>query len=161
MNRTIVILAVLGLLTLFTSAYYSAPADSRIGYKAPALVLGDKNNDLSPLLQHKGERILLSFWSSDAPESRLINMDYDRIVRGMNLSIAHVSVNVDRSENVFNSIVALDNLDRSAQFHASPEVRETILKSWRLEDGYHSFLLDAHGRILAIDPDRHQLSTLK
>ena len=122
MNKTLLILAVLGLLTLFTSAYYSAPADSRIGYKAPSLVLGDKNNDLSPLQQHRGEKVLLSFWSSDVPESRLVNLNYDRMLRDNGL--VHVSVNLDRSESVFNTVVALDNLDRSAQFHSSPEVRD-------------------------------------
>ena len=148
----------MGLLTLFTSAYYSAPADSRIGYKAPALVLGDKNNDLSPLQQHRGENVLLSFWSSDDPESRLSNIGYDRMVRSMDQGFIHVSVNLDRSESVFNAIIAVDNLDRSAQFHSSPEVRESIIKSWRLEEGYHSFLLDGNGKIIAVDPDSATLS---
>ena len=63
MNKTLLAIATVGMLTLFTSAYYSAPADSRIGYKAPSLVLGN-NNGLSPLQQHRGENILLTFWSS-------------------------------------------------------------------------------------------------
>ena len=60
MNKILLTIAMVGLLTLFTSAYYSAPADSRIGYKAPSLVL-DNNNGLSPLRQHRGEYILLTF----------------------------------------------------------------------------------------------------
>ena len=153
------ILAVLGLLTLFTSAYYSAPADSRIGYKAPALVLGDKNNDLSPLQQQRGENVLLSFWSSDNPESRLSNLRYDRMARKLD-RIVHVSVNLDRSESVFNAILEVDDLDRSTHFHPSSEVQESIFKSWRLEDGFHSFLLDDEGRIIAIDPNSMQLFSL-
>lgn len=160
MNKTLLILAVLGLLTLFTSAYYSAPADSRIGYKAPALVLGDKNNDLSPLQQQRGENVLLSFWSSDDPESRLSNLRYDRLVRGMDDGVVHVSVNLDRSESVFNAILAVDNLDRSTHYHSSAEVQESIIKSWRLDDGFHSFLLDPNGKIIAIDPDASTLSSL-
>ncbi len=160
MNKTLLILAVLGLLTLFTSAYYSAPADSRIGYKAPALVLGDKNNDLSPLQQQRGEKVLLSFWSSDDPESRLDNLRYDRLVRGMDDGVVHVSVNLDRSESVYNAVLTVDELDRSTHYHSSAEVQESIIKSWRLEDGYHSFLLDEAGKIIAIDPDRSTLSSL-
>jgi hypothetical protein len=160
MNKTLLILAVLGLLTLFTSAYYSAPADSRIGYKAPSLVLGDDNNDLSPLQQQRGENVLLSFWSSDDPESRLDNLRYDRLVRDMDNGVVHVSVNLDRSESVFSSIVTIDNLDRSTHYHSSAEVQKSIIKSWRLEDGFHSFLLDPNGKILAIDPDASTLKTL-
>lgn len=160
MNKILLTIAVLGILTLFTSAYYSAPADSRIGYKAPALVLGDKNNDLSPLQQQRGENVLLTFWASDDAESRLSNQRYDRLLRGMDEDIVHVSVNLDRSESVFNAIVTVDNLDRSTHFHSSAEVQESIIKSWRLDDGYHSFLLDGEGKIIAIDPDERALSRL-
>ena len=160
MNKILLTIAVLGLLTLFTSAYYSAPADSRIGYKVPALVLGDKNNDLSPLQQQRGENVLLTFWASDDAESRLSNLRYDRLLRGMDGSIVHVSVNMDRSESVFNAIVTVDNLDRSTHFHSSPDVQESIMKGWRLDEGYHSFLLDGDGKIVAIDPDERTLSRL-
>ena len=157
MNKSLLILAILGLLTLFTSAYYSAPADSRIGCKAPSLQLGNSNNDLSPLKQYRGEKILLTFWSSDDAESRLNNMRYDRMSRGDSIDYTHVSVNLDRSESVFNQIVAIDNLDRSAQFTTAQDMQDDIIKSWRLEDGYHSFLIDPNGVIIAIDPTAESL----
>ena len=157
MNKSLLILAILGLLTLFTSAYYSAPADSRIGCKAPSLQLGNSNNDLSPLKQYRGEKILLTFWSSDDAESRLNNMRYDRMSRGDGIDYTHVSVNLDRSESVFNQIVAIDNLDRSAQFTTAQDMQDDIIKSWRLEDGYHSFLIDPNGVIIAIDPTPESL----
>lgn len=160
MNKTILTIAVVGLLILLTSAYYSAPADSRIGYKAPALVLGDDHNGLSPLQQHRGENILLTFWTSADAQSRLENMRYDRLSRQDGLHYIHVSVNLDRSANVFNSVVALDNLDRSTHYTASLEVQEPIIKGWRLDEGYHSFLLDREGKIIAVDPDERTLSRL-
>ena len=160
MNKTLLTLAIIGLLTLFSSAYYSTPADGRIGYKAPTLTLGN-NNGLSPLLQHRGENILLTFWSSDDPQSRLNNLRYDRMSRADGTHYTHVSVNMDRSESVFSSIVALDNLDRSTQFTTSVDAQGTIIKSWRLEEGHHSFLLDRQGKIIAIDPDAATLKQLR
>lgn len=161
MNKTLLTIAVLGLLTLFTSAYYSAPADSRIGYKAPALVLGDSNNGLSPLQQHRGSNVLLTFWSSADAQSRLDNMHYDRLSRDAGERYTHVSVNMDRSISVFNNVIALDNLDRSAQFFSSLETQDEIIKNWRLEEAYHTFLLDASGMIIAIDPDEKTLAQLQ
>lgn len=161
MNKTLLTIAVLGLLTLFTSAYYSAPADSRIGYKAPALVLGDSNNGLSPLQQHRGSNVLLTFWSSADAQSRLDNMRYDRLSRDAGERYTHVSVNMDRSMSVFNNVIALDNLDRSAQFFSSLETQDEIIKNWRLEEAYHTFLLDASGMIIAIDPDEKTLAQLQ
>ena len=35
-----------------------------------------------------------------------------------------------------------------------------IVKSWRLDEGYHTFLLDADGVITAIDPDEKTLAAL-
>lgn len=161
MNKTLLTIATLGLLILFTSAYYSAPADRRIGYKAPSLALGNSNNGLSPLQQHRGSNVLLTFWSSADPQSRLDNMHYDRLSRDAQDRYTHVSVNMDRSVNVFNSAIVLDDLDRSAQFFSSVEAQEDIVKSWRLDDGYHSFLLDAQGVIIAVDPDEKTLSQIR
>ncbi len=148
------------MLTLFTSAYYTAPADSRIGYKAPALVLGNSNG-LSPLMQHQGENVLLTFWSSSDPESRLANMHYDRLSRLPGADYIHVSVNMDRSVSVFNSVVELDDLNRTTQFSTSVEAQDAIIKSWRLNEGYHSFLLDGQGTIVAVDPDAKLLASVK
>ena len=160
MNKTLLTIAILGLLTLFSSAYYSAPADSRIGYKAPGLVL-DNNNGLSPLQQHMGENVLLTFWSSADVESRWINKHYDSLSRVDGAGFVHVSVNMDRSEGVFDAEVAIDNLNHSTQFSTSQEAQEKIIKSWRLDEGYHSFLMDANGKIVAVDPDEQMLASLK
>ena len=159
MNKSLLTLAILGMLVLFTSAYYTAPADSRIGYKAPSLVL-DNNNGLSPLQQHRDGNVLLTFWCSTDVESRLSNKQYDRLSRADNGNFTHVSVNMDRSNAVFQSIVKIDDLDRTAQFGTSLKAQEAIIKSWRLEDGYHSFLLDPQGKIIAIDPDASLLASL-
>ena len=160
MNKTLLTIATLAMLTLFTSAYYSAPADSRIGYKAPALIL-DNNNGLSPLMQHQGESVLLTFWASSDAESRLTNLRYDRLSRQPGVAYNHVSVNLDRSVNVFNTIVQLDDLNRSAQFSTSADAQETIIKCWRLNEGYHSFLIDKSGKIVAVDPDAATLAAIK
>ena len=160
MNKTLLTIVTLGLLILFTSAYYTAPADGRIGYKAPALILGNSNNGLSPLQQHRGSNVLLTFWSSDDPQSRLENIRYDRMSRNSGVHYTHVSVNMDRSMSVFNSVIELDEVDRSAQFFSSTEAQSSIIKGWRLEEGYHSFLLDKDGIIIAIDPDEKTLAQL-
>ena len=161
MRLTCAFVVVVGMLTLFSSAYYSAPDDSRIGHKAPALVLGNDDNGLSPLLQHRGENVLVSFWTSADAQSRINNLKYDRLSKRDGASFVHVSVNMDRSYSVFNSIVAVDNLDRSSQFATSNEVQQRLFNNWRLDEGYHSFLLDRGGKIVALDPDEKTLATIK
>lgn len=161
MNKIFLTFAIVGLLTLFTSAYYSAPDDSRIGYKAPALVLGNDDNGLKPLQQHRGENVLVSFWTSADAQSRIDNLKYDRLSKHDGSSFIHVSVNLDRSHSVFNSIVVVDNLDRSSQFATAPDVQQRIISNWRLDEGYHSFLIDRQGKIAAVDPDEEMLAGIK
>jgi hypothetical protein len=36
-------------------------------------------------------------------------------------------------------------------------MQDNIIRNWRLEDGYHSFLIDPNGVIIAIDPDAKSL----
>ena len=160
MNKTLLTIAISGLLLLLTSAYYTAPADSRIGFKAPSLVL-DNNNGLSPLKQHQGNYVLLTFWSSADVESRLQNKHFDNLSRLDNAPFTHVSVNMDRSMNVFKAIVKIDKLDQSAQFGTSRDAQEKIIKNWRLDEGYHSFLLDGEGKIIAVDPTEQTLASIK
>ncbi len=105
--------------------------------------------------------MLLTFWSSDDAPSRLANQHYDRLSRADGVHYTHVSVNMDRSKAVFNSIVAIDSLNRSAQYNSTADAQSNITKSWRLDDGYHSFLLDTDGKIIAIDPDEKTLAHLR
>ena len=88
-------------------------------------------------------------------------MRYDRLSRQEGAAFVHVSVNLDRSESVFNSVVDIDNLDRSAHFSTTVAAQESIVKSWRLDEGYHSFLIDEQGKITAVDPDATMLAHLK
>ncbi len=68
---------------------------------------------------------------------------------------------MDRSQSVFNTVVTLDDLNRAAQFNAAVDIQEDIIKSWRLENGFHSFLVDPQGRITAVDPDEQTLARVK
>jgi len=159
MNKTLLTIATFGLLTLFSSAYYSTPADSKAGYKAPDLQMGN-NNDLSPLRQHRGEMVLLTFWSSVDVQSRLANLHYDRLSRQSNARYTHITVNMDRSASVFDGIVMADGLNRATSYHSSVQAQENLMRAWRLEDGFHSFLIDPQGVIVAVDPDDKTLNSL-
>jgi len=158
MNKTLLTIATLALLALFTSAYYSAPADSRIDCNAPTLQLG--NNDISPLTMHHGETVLLTFWSSTDPQSRLNNKRHDSLARNARGAFSHVSVNMDRSSSVFNGVLTIDHLNRATHYRASQQTQPDIITTWRLQDSYHSFLIDGEGKIIAIDPDDATLASL-
>jgi hypothetical protein len=52
-------------------------------------------------------------------------------------------------------------LNRSTQLTSSLDEQEGIINRWRLDDGFHSFLIDRQGTIVAVDPDVKTLAALK
>ncbi len=134
-------------LFLTTSAYNPSTADARIGYRAPYLGVGNVS-----MASHNGKYVLVTFWSTSNPDSRISNRLYDRACRG-NGNIRHISVNLDRSSGVGDMACRLDSLDPAGQFHCDSAQRQQVVRDWSLDrGGYQSFLLDSHGKIVAIDP---------
>lgn len=143
--------APLGILCLLTSASYQAPADSRVGQSAPYLKLtsGEFSTTLDAL---KGDYVLLSFWDSADPQSRINNMQNDRAATE-NGKYIHVSVNLDESRGVWEQMVITDGLTPFYQFHVEAGNRDEVASVWRLQEGCHSYLIDPQGQIIAIDPE--------
>ena len=46
-------------------------------------------------------------------------------------------------------------------FEGKFTAQEAIIKSWRLDEGYHTFLIDASGEITAVDPDEQMLRSVR
>ncbi len=156
MSRTFLVIAVIGLMGLFTSARYSTPVDTRIGYQAPNLTVKDNLGSLE-LQKFRGQTVVVTFWSSTDARSRMANIDYDRQAAA-GKQFTHISVNMDPSRGVYDQIITLDGVNMDTQFHCSALEQLTLTKTWRLTDGFHSFLIDREGKIIAVDPDPHDIA---
>lgn len=137
---------------VMTSAWYDTPADSRLGQTAPALNALDGDSVCS-LGQFKGQYVLVSFWSSTDPESRLTNRAYDRLLEGRD-DIVLMSVNLDDSNGVFEQIVEIDALRNGVQCHVNVDRRDEVVKRWRLGTGNKAFMVDPQGKIVAVNPEQ-------
>ena len=80
MTKSLFALATLAILLVFTSAYYTTPADGRVGYQAPSLTMTTSDGTQS-LSQLRGSYVVVTFWSSVHPESRIDNMQQARLAR--------------------------------------------------------------------------------
>lgn len=155
MTKSLFALATLAILLVFTSAYYTTPADGRVGYQAPSLTMTTPEGTQS-LSQLRGSYVVVTFWSSLRPDSRIDNMQQARLAR-LN-GMKHVSVNMDESEAMYSQLVNVDNLHSTLQWHCDSASQEKVRRIWRQEGEYCSFLIDPEGRIVKKDPDPQDLA---
>lgn len=158
MKKSLFSIVTLAFLILFTSAYSITPADGRVGYQAPDFKVSNSDTTIS-LQRMKGKYVLLTFWSSTDAESRISNMRYDKAA-GRSEKFVHLSVNLDRSKNVYNEIIKVDNLAKATQFYCNDAIKSKISKSWRLNNGFASFLIDPTGKIIEENPEISKLAQI-
>lgn len=176
---------------LFTSL--SAAVDDRrtasFGKEAPAVVV-ERNGEPASLESLRGKWVVLSFWSTTDPVSRLAQnriasiakaagdstlLDGDkrndaeiefhtpaRVYHLGNHTKAEVlSVNLDRSEPLMNEIVKLDNLLESSQTRiTSLQEIKRLCQAFEMENGLRTFIIDPEGHVAMADPSDETLSLL-
>lgn len=157
MTKSLFTIATLAILLVFTSAYYTTPADGRVGYQAPSLTANNEAGSFA-LSQLRGNYVVVSFWSSSQPESRISNLQLDRATHKS--GILHVSVNMDESEALFEQIVTVDGLHSQWQWHCDSALQDKLLRTWRQESELCSFLVDPEGRIIQKNPTPQDLAQL-
>lgn len=165
MKKTMKLMMSLFVVLVFSSAFTGSGIAPVRGSIAPAVKLNDKNNVLAPA-QHQGKYLLLNFWSAADGKSRLKANELNTAVKELNGSdgndpkVSLVSVNFDRSEKLFREIVKRDNLDAQSQFYATGKEADKLRRAYNLHKGLSSFLIGPDGRILAVNPDKKDLTKI-
>ena len=126
------------------------------GALAPNFTVSNGSH-VASLQDARGKYVLITFWSSIDPQSRIINMQHDRIAH-RNPHIKHLSINYDNSYQLFREICKVDKLDISTQFYGNNDNGIHLLATWQRHNGYDSFLVDRQGHIVAQNPSPKMLS---
>lgn len=158
MTKTLFAIVTVAFLIVFTSVGSTEVVDSKVGHEAPQLELDGRAGKMS-LQSHRGGYVLLTFWSSDDANSRVKNLQYDRAADKKE-GVVHLSVNFDRTENLFEEICKMDNLSQGTQFYCNDEQRMRLLELWRQENGYSTFLINPEGLIVAVNPELSELQKI-
>lgn len=154
----IIVVSLLLLLVFFGSSSSGVETEARIGLQAPNFAVS--NGEVTAQLQNcRGRYVVVTFWSSVDPESRMANIAHDRVAAG-NARLAHIAVNYDSSEGVYRELVKLDSLDGDTQFYGNTIQGRSLLAAWHQETGYSSFLIDPQGRIVAKNPTEAMLKRI-
>ena len=155
---SLIVVALLAIFMIFASATNTTPATGRVGYMAPNLSFESDGLQHS-LQQFKGEYVLLTMWSTVEPVSRIQNKQYHDLCQG-NEAITHISINLDRSEAVWEATLKADRVTPTLQAHCDADAREKLERPWHLDESLDTYLIDPDGIIVAINPTAEQLASL-
>lgn len=161
MKKAVSIIAFFAILLLSASAYTDNFIDAVEGSTAPVFAVTNDSATAS-VDKARGKYLLLNFWSSSDASSRIRCNQYEAFARakGNDGHYTSLSVNFDRSENLFKEIVRIDGMNAKTQFFVQGEKAAKLISDYHLEDGYQSFLIDPEGRIIAKNPSTTLLTKL-
>ena len=159
MRKTFSFIVILVVLLSFSSAYNAQEIDGKVNSFAPNITVSD-NDSTFTLSKERGKYVVLNFWSSDNPESRIRNISAYNATEKTNNKIVFVAVNYDRSKALFNEILQVDGIDKRTQFFDEGGTDSEVYKQFRLDKGLNCYLINRDGKIIAVNPDLEKLTEL-
>ena len=158
MRKTILLILIAGAIVLFGTKVIGVDTQPEPGRQAPELTL--IRNDTAVSLQNlRGRYVLVDFWSSADANSRLKSNEYNRLPISSAARLERLSINFDRSEELFNEILRRDHLNPEEEYFAGESDFDKIIRDYGITQGYNSYLIDPQGKIVAVNPDNEYISS--
>lgn len=112
------------------------------------------------LSQMRGKPVLLTFWASYDPQSRIQNIELSRALENLSPGVEMVSISFDEYNSIFKETIRMDQINLSNAYLVTEGDESNLFKTYKLNQGFKSFLLDADGVILSDNVTAAQLPTL-
>lgn len=163
MNKAILTIASSIVLTVLGAAFVPVGSAPAIGYQAPGITLeADAQDKGFALDAYKGKPLLLTFWATTDAASRVACGEYDRFAKthGDKEQLAFVALNLDPSEGVYEMTLRHDGLTEDSHRHLDNTQSARVIEDYQMADGLKAFLIDADGKIVAVNPDADTISEM-
>lgn len=157
--RKFLLTAISAIVLLVDSSAYYPTTSGCIGKDAPNFTVTNDSATIE-IKKLNGHYVLLSFWSSIDPKSRIANKTYNDLIAATNSNVEYVAVNFDPSSKVFDEIVKIDDLNTATQFHIDSNTLSTIWDNYNLRDGYISILINPNGKIVEQNPSVENIKAI-
>jgi hypothetical protein len=102
---------------------------------------------------------LIHFWAAYDATSRAANVVWDHYFAGKaQTAIDYQAISLDTDDAVWSQTISLDQVDQEDQRYIAPTERSRYMASAGLLDGLHTYLVDDHGVVVAVDPTPSELA---
>lgn len=102
---------------------------------------------------------LIHFWAAYDATSRAANVVWDHYFAGKaQTAIDYQAISLDTDDAVWSQTISLDQVDQEDQRYIASTERSRYMASAGLLDGLHTYLVDNHGVVVAVDPTPSELA---
>jgi len=140
------------LLVFLSSSAHTDSSAALPGADAPSVEISNEQGFAS-LASLRGQYVIVNFWSSADPQSRIDNALYDRAFSHDNSGVTCISICTDTDREMFSRIVAADGLQPRHQYHHKDARLESVLSDYGVVDTNASYLIGPDGKVVAVNPD--------
>jgi thiol-disulfide isomerase/thioredoxin len=143
--------------SMWLTNVYAQTEMIRAGALIGEISLPDTSGILAPLSGLKGKVVLIDFWASWCGPCRLANPGLLKIYNqysGKNFAIYGISI--DKSVEAWRKAIREDRLTWM-QVNDTSDHDRTLIDKWGINYIPTSFLLNADGRIVAVNPNKRAL----
>lgn len=141
----------------------SMPLGSRsieIGKEAPAITLSS-NANINSLASLKGKYVVVNFWSSKDPASRITNSHLAKLIKNLPQGkIRFVSICVDDDQFISKEIIKADKLSEDALFLSINDLAPDVAVDFQIATGNRSFLMDPYNHLVSISPSDNDIQSV-
>lgn len=130
------------------------------------LEVGQKLSEMGSLASVRAiaaanEHTLVHFWAAYDGQSRAENVRWNNyLAENVGSALAYVAVSFDTDENIYTQTVRRDALSAKQQIWMPLAERHAAIKRCGLKSAFHTYLLDAEGYVVAVDPSPEDLSQI-
>ena len=136
-----------------------ASAQPRTGEFAPDISLTDLDGATVKLSSLKGKIVLIDFWASWCAPCRQAIRELRPVYSKYNAQGFEIyGVSLDENRNEWKLAIAQD---KSNWLHVNDNRgrRSTVMNEWRIYQIPTSYLLDAQGKVVAVDPRKREIES--
>lgn len=134
---------------IFLSSAISRENNLEIGSKAPEITFQDGKKEVAI----KGNLKLVNFWNPKNPSSRINNKNFTNYFKNNPESnIEYITICTDSDELLAQEVMKNDGTALFGSHFYQKDINERVLKDYGVESNPRSFLIDADGKIIAINP---------
>ncbi len=130
------------------------------GERIPNIVLSGLDGRRLDLSDYRGKKVMLTFWAAYDAQSRATNVRLYNYLKKNHADVAILSISFDKSQNVFEKTVLLDEIDLISQYCDAAGTDSEIYKDFQLNKGFKNYLINENGVIAAMDVTPEKLEKL-
>ncbi len=158
MKSWIVLTAAASIMFL-SSAAHTEPTAATPGSEAPALEVSNGQGAVS-IASMRGHYVILNFWNSADPQSRIDNALYDRSFARSSSGVKCISICTDDDRYLFEQIIRVDGLQEASQYFHDDSRLGSLMADYSAVGAGKTFLIGPDGHVIALDPDVKTIETI-